>query len=98
MSNTNVTVSGKLDFEYNEDGSKTSEVVIKNSKGNKLYLGIKVRYYFNSSITVIESIGVFTSKNTKFFKTKEESMEYIYKLLEEKGFEVKRENILNFDI
>lgn len=98
MNKINLTLSGELVFEYNEDGSKTTEVMLKTKFGKLISLGIREKIFFTEDWK-ISSVSVYTNDCAgSFFRTKEESKKYILTLLKEQGFEIKEEVILNYDI
>lgn len=98
MNKYTITFTGELDYEYNEDGSKTSDVFIK-SKFGRIPLNIKVKSFYSKDKDMkIVSFGVYSGHTTAFFSTEESAIKYLIELVKEKGFEVKEEAITNFEI
>lgn len=104
MSKINLTLSGELVFEYNEDGSKTSDVCLKTKSGKLIPLGIKIFIAFKkhnpkNSDLEIDHVTVSARFNgDRLFKTHEEAVKYILSCIEKQGYEVNEEVILNYDI
>lgn len=102
MSKINLTLSGELVFEYNEDGSKTSDACLKTKSGRLIPLGFSIRINFRSGFndggTKVNNVIVFYNSGAQEFKTHEEAVKYILSSLEKQGYEVNEEVILNYDI
>lgn len=96
MNKFTVIFSGELHYEYNEDGSKTTDIFIK-SKFGKIPLNIKTKSFYDKDMKIV-SVGVYAGSLSKSFKTKESAFRYILELVKQKGFEVKEEVIPNFEI
>lgn len=98
MSKINLTLSGELVFEYNEDGSKTSIACLKTNSEKLIYLDFSYRLNFRSGTSELIQVIVFHKYGTKEFKTYEEAVKYILSSLEKEGYEVNEEVVINYDI
>lgn len=103
MSKINLTISGELVFEYNEDGSKTHEVMLKLKSGKLISLNIREKINFSEDFkkktySIYESNILTTNSSVRTFKTKEDANRYIFSLIEKQGYEINEEVIPNYDI
>jgi len=98
MNKINVGFSGQLVFEYNEDGSKTSDVCVRSKSGKLFPLGFTTKIFFKKGTVEIESVSVTHRSDYKCFKTHEQAVKYILSCLEKQGYEINEEVILNYDI
>lgn len=105
MNKTNLTLSGELVFEYNEDGSKTSDACLKTKSGKLIYLGytifiaFKKRSMQNGDLE-IDYVNVSSPKDKecRICKTHEEAVKHIISCLENQDYEASEEVILNYEI
>jgi len=95
MKNITIHFSGKLDYEYDESGSKCFDFFIKNEK-NKTKTFLPYRFYqknYDLTSHVLlkgyDKLGEFDSKNLM--------IDFLIELLK-KDFDISIEEIMNYDI
>lgn len=101
---TKATFTGTVEWEYNEDGSKTSDVVIRvrsaNGRTCDFPTGIRVFIWWENPRDFREErYNVYSGgSGTKTFRSKHETESHINELLRAKGWQIEVEDKGSYEI